>query len=62
MQIMFININEGDGKIEYLLVPKGLKFTGSGKLGLTDVKNTHVQQQTALIACFFTLPFISFIV
>ena len=34
MQIMLMNISEVDGEIEYLIVQKETKFTGSGKLGL----------------------------
>ena len=31
---MLMNINEVHIKIEYLIVPKGIKFDGSGKLEL----------------------------
>ena len=31
MQIMPMDINDIDGKIEYLIVPKGTKFTGQVK-------------------------------
>ena len=31
-----MKINEVYGKIEYLIVPIGTKFTGSGKLGLNS--------------------------
>ena len=34
MQIMLMNINKVDVKSEFLIVPKGMKFMGSGKLGL----------------------------
>ena len=34
MQVMLIRLMS---KGEYLIVPKGTKFTGSGKLGLTTV-------------------------
>ena len=35
MQITYIdNINEVDGKIEYPIIPKESKFTGSCKLGI----------------------------
>ena len=31
---MLMNIKKVDGKLEYLIDPKGTKFMGSGKLGL----------------------------
>ena len=36
MQVMLMRLMS---KGEYLIVPKGTKFTGSGKLGLTDVQH-----------------------
>ena len=46
---MFMNTDEVDSKIEYLIVPKGTKFTGSGKLGLsTNVTQYHKKKKKIL--------------
>ena len=36
MQVMLMRLMS---KGEYLIVPKGTKFTGSGKLGLKEIQN-----------------------
>ena len=36
MQVMLVRLMS---KGEYLIVPKGTKFTGSGKLGLIQINN-----------------------
>ena len=47
MHSMLKNINKVDGKFEYLIVPKGTKFRGSGKLGLTRIQAPILRTETA---------------
>ena len=72
MQVMLVRLMS---KGEYLIVPKGTKFTGSGKLGLTEnvlyyknVHNLHITgsmyQITCIIVCtsHTTLSIVMFII
>ena len=45
MQVMLMRLMS---KGEYLIVPKGTKFTGLGKLGLNDVKDIEIQVKIVL--------------
>ena len=47
MQVLLMRLMS---KGEYLIVPKGTKFTGSGKLGLKHVSFQNWDQKT--IFCF----------
>ena len=38
MQVMLMRLMSKHAKGEYLIVPKGTKFTGAGKLGLNVVR------------------------
>ena len=43
MQVMLVRLMS---KGEYLIVPKGTKFTGSGKLGLNKKRNKKTKNKT----------------
>ena len=59
MQVMLVRLMS---KGEYLIIPKGTKFTGSGKLGLTnirpkyDLNNTDIKISKHIHAYIQDLP------
>ena len=52
MQVMLMRLMS---KGEYVIVPKGTKFTGSGKLGLTS--STEYGRFSDLVACVLILVY-----
>ena len=50
MQVMLMRLMS---KGEYLIVPKGMKFTGSGKLGLSIIKHILTTRKKKIKHLFF---------
>ena len=57
MQVMLMRLMS---KGEYLIVPKGTKFTGSGKLGLTNCSHVKLLTEFWSVLGFGTELFANF--